>query len=254
MRLAIAACAIALAVFAGVFGFLVINNPALLNNEPAPAPAVSAKSRPAPQTVTVVTEAPTFVTPAPVAATPVPVDTSPTVAQRSPTPEAPAFAQALPPAAANTPAAAPARAAAAPSCPGNPNAIGIARTVEIDTTGGPGFGFEHFRQHDFLRARRSRADLRRRPVAATHDGGRQRARRALHARDLLPDRQARHLRARHPQAGRRRADIRSAATPGATRTSPTSRSRKARPRSRRASAQSPWPWADRRRRSSASRR
>jgi peptidoglycan/xylan/chitin deacetylase (PgdA/CDA1 family) len=25
--------------------------------------------------------------------------------------------------------------------------------VEIDTTGGPGFGFEHFRQHDFLRDR-----------------------------------------------------------------------------------------------------
>ena len=25
------------------------------------------------------------------------------------------------------------------------------RTVEIDTTGGPGFGFEHFKQHDFLR-------------------------------------------------------------------------------------------------------
>lgn len=33
----------------------------------------------------------------------------------------------------------------------NPNAVGLARTVEIDTTGGPGFGFEHFRQHDFLR-------------------------------------------------------------------------------------------------------
>jgi peptidoglycan/xylan/chitin deacetylase (PgdA/CDA1 family) len=33
----------------------------------------------------------------------------------------------------------------------NPNALGVARTVEIDTTGGPGFGFEHFRQHDFLR-------------------------------------------------------------------------------------------------------
>ena len=33
----------------------------------------------------------------------------------------------------------------------NPDAIGIARTIEIDTTGGPGFGFEHFRQHDFLR-------------------------------------------------------------------------------------------------------
>jgi peptidoglycan/xylan/chitin deacetylase (PgdA/CDA1 family) len=37
-----------------------------------------------------------------------------------------------------------------PPC-ANPNAIGVARTVEIDTTGGPGFGFEHFRQHDFLR-------------------------------------------------------------------------------------------------------
>ncbi len=34
----------------------------------------------------------------------------------------------------------------------NPNALGVARTVEIDTTGGPGFGFEHFKQHDFLRA------------------------------------------------------------------------------------------------------
>jgi peptidoglycan/xylan/chitin deacetylase (PgdA/CDA1 family) len=33
----------------------------------------------------------------------------------------------------------------------NPNALGIARTVEIDTTGGPGFGFEHFKQLDFLR-------------------------------------------------------------------------------------------------------
>ena len=29
--------------------------------------------------------------------------------------------------------------------------MGVARTVEIDTTGGPGFGFEHFQQHDFLR-------------------------------------------------------------------------------------------------------
>ncbi len=37
------------------------------------------------------------------------------------------------------------------SCAGNPNAIGISRTVEIDTTGGPGFGFEHFKTHDFLR-------------------------------------------------------------------------------------------------------
>jgi peptidoglycan/xylan/chitin deacetylase (PgdA/CDA1 family) len=41
--------------------------------------------------------------------------------------------------------------AQAQTCPGNPNALGVARTVEIDTTGGPGFGFEHFKMHDFLR-------------------------------------------------------------------------------------------------------
>ena len=51
----------------------------------------------------------------------------------------------------NTPAASPAPAPAAVSCPGNPNALGVSRTVEIDTTGGPGFGFEHFKAHDFLR-------------------------------------------------------------------------------------------------------
>ncbi|MDH2381528.1 polysaccharide deacetylase family protein [Bradyrhizobium sp. CER78] len=68
------------------------------------------------------------------------------------------------PAAAPAPAAAaPAPAAAAAPVPPkqppqparaactNPNALGVARTVEIDTTGGPGFGFEHFKQLDFLR-------------------------------------------------------------------------------------------------------
>lgn len=32
----------------------------------------------------------------------------------------------------------------------NPNALGVSRVVEIDTTGGPGFGFDHFKQFDFL--------------------------------------------------------------------------------------------------------
>jgi peptidoglycan/xylan/chitin deacetylase (PgdA/CDA1 family) len=32
----------------------------------------------------------------------------------------------------------------------NPNALGVARIVQIDTTGGPGFGFEHFKAYDFL--------------------------------------------------------------------------------------------------------
>ena len=52
------------------------------------------------------------------------------------------------PAAIPPPAAVPAPAKAACA---NPNALGIGRTVEIDTTGGPGFGFEHFKQLDFLR-------------------------------------------------------------------------------------------------------
>ena len=48
-------------------------------------------------------------------------------------------------------------AAATPSAPAqpktacaNPDALGVSRVVEIDTTGGPGFGFEHFKQLDFL--------------------------------------------------------------------------------------------------------
>jgi len=45
---------------------------------------------------------------------------------------------------------APTAAKSAAKCD-NPNALGVARTVEIDTTGGPGFGFEHFKQLDFLR-------------------------------------------------------------------------------------------------------
>ena len=32
----------------------------------------------------------------------------------------------------------------------NPDALGVSRVVEVDTTGGPGFGFEHFKQFDFL--------------------------------------------------------------------------------------------------------
>jgi len=47
------------------------------------------------------------------------------------------------------PAAAPKMAAAVRPC-SNPNALGISRTVEVDTTGGPGFGFQHFKQLDFL--------------------------------------------------------------------------------------------------------
>jgi peptidoglycan/xylan/chitin deacetylase (PgdA/CDA1 family) len=49
-------------------------------------------------------------------------------------------------------AAIPDKAPAAPPKPAcaNPDALGVSRVVEIDTTGGPGFGFEHFKQLDFL--------------------------------------------------------------------------------------------------------
>lgn len=40
--------------------------------------------------------------------------------------------------------------AAAQSCPGKPDALGVSRVVEVDTTGGPGFGFEQYKAHDFL--------------------------------------------------------------------------------------------------------
>jgi peptidoglycan/xylan/chitin deacetylase (PgdA/CDA1 family) len=90
----------------------------------------------------------------------------PASAQRSTTGTAPPLGEPAvqAPSLAPTPASAPSLApvsgrpapapAAAKSIPGkcsNPNALGVARTVEIDTTGGPGFGFEHFRQLDFLR-------------------------------------------------------------------------------------------------------
>jgi peptidoglycan-N-acetylglucosamine deacetylase len=69
-------------------------------------------------------------------------------------------ASTAPPAATQVPAAAPPAvvtpskpvvAAAPPGCPGNPNGLGVSRVVEIDTTGGPGFGFEHFKAYDFLK-------------------------------------------------------------------------------------------------------
>src|SRR6202165_859817 len=44
----------------------------------------------------------------------------------------------------------PAAAAQPKTACATPDALGISRVVEIDTTGGPGFGFEHFKQYDFL--------------------------------------------------------------------------------------------------------
>jgi peptidoglycan-N-acetylglucosamine deacetylase len=84
----------------------------------------------------------------------------PTVSQSSPTP--PSLASGLgstlsPPGGLSletarlSPAGTPTIGALAiPTCEGNPDALGVSRVVEIDTTGGPGFGFEQFKAHDFL--------------------------------------------------------------------------------------------------------
>jgi peptidoglycan/xylan/chitin deacetylase (PgdA/CDA1 family) len=58
------------------------------------------------------------------------------------------------PAPASSAASAPAPTASGqnniPACD-KPGGMGLSRIVEIDATGGPGFGFEHFKQYDFLR-------------------------------------------------------------------------------------------------------
>ncbi len=69
------------------------------------------------------------------------------MAQTTPAPAPGASA----PAANSSPQSKPAPAATnIPPCD-KPGGMGLARIVEIDTTGGPGFGFEHFKQYDFLR-------------------------------------------------------------------------------------------------------
>ena len=117
---------------------------------PAPAPAQSAQAQ---GTAPSLLEVPS--TPAPQAA-PAPARApAPTTGQAQMRP--PALTPATP-AAAQPPALAPQRQSAPPpvAAPAaaagcKPGALGVTRTVEIDTTGGPGFGFEHFKQHDFLR-------------------------------------------------------------------------------------------------------
>jgi peptidoglycan/xylan/chitin deacetylase (PgdA/CDA1 family) len=75
------------------------------------------------------------------------------VAQTASTPGTPAPAattQNKPAVAAATPSTAAAPASNIPACD-KPGGMGLSRIVEIDTTGGPGFGFQHFKQYDFLR-------------------------------------------------------------------------------------------------------
>jgi peptidoglycan/xylan/chitin deacetylase (PgdA/CDA1 family) len=83
----------------------------------------------------------------PAVATSAPVAAPIVLAQNTPAP-APAPAAAAAPQSAAAPAPSPVKSA--PACD-KPDGMGLARTVEIDTTGGPAFGTEHFKQYDFLR-------------------------------------------------------------------------------------------------------
>jgi len=119
------------------------DSPAAPAPQPAPAAArrhpVNPVSQVAQQAAPTGTETAPAATAAPAAAAPMRL----AQATQSTAPAAPnAAAQAKP---------APAPAAPAiPACD-KPGGMGLARIVEIDTTGGPGFGFEHFKQYDFLR-------------------------------------------------------------------------------------------------------
>ena len=137
MRLAAIASALAIVLCVAVFGAIFLQKASIPAPASAPAiaaaPATPTEGRAPGSVVTVADNAADSAAAAPVA---VAQATTPAPAgQASPAPAA---------------AAAPMASAMPTSC-SNPNAIGISRVVEIDTTGGPGFGFEHFKAHDFLR-------------------------------------------------------------------------------------------------------
>src|SRR5271170_4785298 len=116
---------------------------------PTPAPTVeAAPTRIALAPVTQLSDA-SATTPsaAPAAAS------APTLLAQNATPAAMPTGSSTPPPAAAAPApgaSTPPAKTAIPAC-NNPNALGLSRVVEIDTTGGPAFGTEHFKQYDFLR-------------------------------------------------------------------------------------------------------
>jgi peptidoglycan/xylan/chitin deacetylase (PgdA/CDA1 family) len=124
---------------------------------PAPAPVTDKQVAQTP----VVAPSPAAIA-APLTAAPAPVPpmqlAQTTTGQTTPAAAAAPGSAATPAASANPGASV---ASATPSSPGptpnsvpacdKPGGMGLSRVVEIDTTGGPSFGFEHFKQYDFLR-------------------------------------------------------------------------------------------------------
>ena len=124
MRLAAIASALAIVLCVAVFGGILLQKASLSVPAPAPPQATPTEGRSPGSVATAADSAAKNAAAAPAA-----------IDQASPAPAAPA---------------APWPSAMPTSC-NNPNALGISRVVEVDTTGGPGFGFEHFKSHDFLR-------------------------------------------------------------------------------------------------------
>jgi peptidoglycan/xylan/chitin deacetylase (PgdA/CDA1 family) len=126
MRLAAIASALAIVLCVAAFGAILLQKASIPVPPPSPPQATPTEGR-APGSVATVADS--------AAESAVPVAAPAAVAQASPAP---------------APQRVPMPSVMPTSC-SNPNALGISRVVEIDTTGGPGFGFEHFKSHDFLR-------------------------------------------------------------------------------------------------------
>jgi len=118
------ASALAIVLCVAAFGAILLQKASIPVPAPAPSHATPTEGRSPGSVATAANSAAESAATAPAA-----------VDQASPTPAA----QALP------------MPSAMPTSCSNPNALGISRVVEIDTTGAPGFGFEHFKAHDFLR-------------------------------------------------------------------------------------------------------
>jgi peptidoglycan/xylan/chitin deacetylase (PgdA/CDA1 family) len=141
MRLGAIACALAIVLLVAIMGAVLSQRSSVTIASSSPGQARSNETQ-VRTVVTTVEDAPRSEVSTMLSAPPLVVDAPQSVTAQAPT------------AAANPAAPAPAPAPVphvATSCPGNPDALGVSRVVEIDTTGGPGFGFEHFKAHDFLR-------------------------------------------------------------------------------------------------------
>jgi peptidoglycan/xylan/chitin deacetylase (PgdA/CDA1 family) len=145
MRHAAIACGLLMVMVAAVFGAILLQRSPLPIGNSTPAEANAVAETTARSVVTTLEEraVPSALIATEKTAQPVePAKSKPVVVAQTQTPVAAAQTQLQP----TTPTV-----PSTPTCAGNPNALGVSRVVEIDTTGGPGFGMEHFKMHDFLR-------------------------------------------------------------------------------------------------------